>query len=203
MDQQERISNSLKPPRRIARQMDKMEIAERQLCQAIDLLFVSGDPVSIHTLTGAATQILWDLQKPPRKSILRELSSATSKGKSKWEDSFREHVNAFKHADRDPEKKYEFQASKNHFQLYDAIYMHRLLSSVRLPQAEVFLFWFYLTYPNVFRNEKINEMVMAFYKDGGGDLQDLKFSSFSSLINVVKESGCLTRTKKLPMQKVI
>lgn len=41
----------------------KLDAAKRQLETAIRLYFASADPVSIHTLTAAAYQLLLDLNK--------------------------------------------------------------------------------------------------------------------------------------------
>ena len=43
--------------------VNKLEAARRQIGTAIELWFSGGDPISIHTLIGAASQILCDLLK--------------------------------------------------------------------------------------------------------------------------------------------
>ena len=41
----------------------KLDAAKRQLETAIRLYFSNGDPISIHTLAGAAYNIVWDVNK--------------------------------------------------------------------------------------------------------------------------------------------
>jgi hypothetical protein len=43
--------------------LNKMEVAERQLKEAINLFFEQRDCVSIHTLATAAYQVLYDMRK--------------------------------------------------------------------------------------------------------------------------------------------
>jgi len=87
-------------------ELTKLEAAERQLRQAIQLFFGHADEVSIHALTAAACQILRDLPKhrgaahPLHEGLIPLLRPSMVK---EFLRVVRSNENFFKHADTDPD----------------------------------------------------------------------------------------------------
>src|SRR5438067_13371157 len=81
----------------------KLEVAQRQLAQAIRLFFDSGDQVAIHTLASAAYQIFSDVCG--KRGIPREIEDSAILDemgvKKQVLEAMPRPQNFFKHADRD------------------------------------------------------------------------------------------------------
>ncbi len=89
-------------------ELNKLDVARRQLEMAIRLYFSLGDEVSIHTLAAASRNLLFDIcrhrrVKPPMslESLIREFVKPEHRQEVKRE--FRAPENFFKHADLDPD----------------------------------------------------------------------------------------------------
>jgi hypothetical protein len=80
-----------------------LEVARSQLLTAIDLFFHDRDPVSVHTLAGAAQEILEGLCREQGIDPMHEDVRASHPGKSPRElrAAFNLYRNAFKHVGRD------------------------------------------------------------------------------------------------------
>jgi hypothetical protein len=116
--------------------LSKLDVARRQLETAIRLYFSMGDPVSIHTLTSAAYQVLRDLNKahawaPMLKDALPEL--VRQEDRDAVTKKLNEAVNFFKHADRDRAEVLEFKQEQTELFLFDACQKYRLLTSEAVP----------------------------------------------------------------------
>jgi hypothetical protein len=104
--------------------ISKLDAAKRQLEIAIRLYFSDGDPVSIHTLTAAAYNIIHDI------SIKRDAGSMFVKDmifdyvKPEYQEVIRQSVNKaenfFKHADRDHEASLDFNPDQSETYILDA-----------------------------------------------------------------------------------
>jgi len=71
--------------------IDKIEVARRQIREAVRLFFGARDPVAIHTLIASAHQILGDISdKRGAQSVLKNVKRVNYP------------FNFLKHADRDP-----------------------------------------------------------------------------------------------------
>ncbi len=129
----------------------KLDVARRQLREAIWLFFYERDAISVQTLAAAAHQVLDDLAKRKglvsisRNPLIREEKQKYWKGKLSAAENY------FKHADNDPEAAFEFRPALTRFFLFDAIQLyHQLTQSKSLfPEAIVYFRWFVLKYPNV------------------------------------------------------
>jgi hypothetical protein len=93
-------------------------IARFQLLTAIDLFFADGDPISIHTLAGAAREILEELCRleaiePMTDFILRDHPNKSRK--DIW-NAMNLYRNCFKHLGQTPEERAEDQAILNQFE---------------------------------------------------------------------------------------
>ena len=84
--------------------LSKIEVAERQLREAIRLFAEGRDPVAVRTVAGAAHQVLSDLTKTRGfGSFIKDSPSLRPEKKSEWIGMVNSEQNFFKHADRDPE----------------------------------------------------------------------------------------------------
>jgi hypothetical protein len=127
--------------------ISKLDAARRQLETAVRLYFSEADPVSIHTLTSAAYQVLSDLNRvrggtPMLKEQLPSWvrPDATDKVKHKLNEA----TNFFKHADRDHEDVLEFRQETSELFLYDAVRKYRELTGETVPVLGVYDIWFWL-----------------------------------------------------------
>jgi hypothetical protein len=133
--------------------VSKLEAAGRQLATAADLFMHDADPVSIHTLTAAAYDIIRDVDKardgdgmmwkdwvfmfvPPEKhkEVRRKVNEAQ---------------NFLKHADSDPTGILEFRPFLTALMIFDAsLKYHELTGKVPLP-VKVFHYWFFTSHPEL------------------------------------------------------
>jgi hypothetical protein len=126
-------------------QVTKLDVARRQLEVAIRLYFHEGDPVSIHTLTAAAYNILRDLSKHRGSTGMVMKDMLIEKIKPEHRDEVRRKINEaenyFKHADKDADQLFIFSPRQSEFLLYDACFKYRELSGEFPPLIQLFLGW--------------------------------------------------------------
>ena len=123
----------------------KIDVARRQIIEAVRLFFEGRDPVVIHTIIASAHQVLHDLGA--KTGI-----TGAIKNTSQWDSNFP--FNFFKHADRDPEEKIyveQLQQLTSDF-IMDAIFMLQQISGNIPIEAKVFWSWFVSKYPDGFDN---------------------------------------------------
>ncbi|MGA2081644.1 MAG: hypothetical protein ABSH53_13685 [Holophaga sp.] len=138
--------------------LNKFEVAERLLNQAILLFFEEGDPISVHTLAEAASQIFYDLRVQfGAKSLLRDSDLIRNEYKKEWLDYLQKYRNFFKHADREPSETLEFKESLNHYHLLDAVNMYSQMKKVWTPETVMLISWITLKYPHIMKED--SEMV--------------------------------------------
>lgn len=125
--------------------VSKLDVARRQLEQAIFLFFNDGDPIAIHTLVAAAYNIVRDLNiktNADGKMIKTKLvNEAKESERKRIKDKISEAENFFKHADRDPEAVLNFNPSMTGLLLYDAIQHYKSLSSENSAYFKVYDAW--------------------------------------------------------------
>jgi len=130
--------------------LTKFEVAERQLTQAIRLFFLKQDPVSIHTLAEAASQVLYDIGgEHGVKSIMRDNASIRPEKLKEWLVALHKSRNFFKHADRDKLATHEFKEIFNDMSLLDAVNMYVTIKKRWSPESAMFFVWFGLNYPQL------------------------------------------------------
>lgn len=131
----------------------KLCASERQLKEAIRLFFEQRDSISIHTLAGAAHEVLRDLSKKKGlPSSLKDHSIIRPDRKKEWIKLLNEAQNFFKHADRDHAKEYEFHPVITHHFLWDAIDMYLQLTGHCFFEGQVFRLWHQLKYEDLLLN---------------------------------------------------
>lgn len=134
--------------------LNKFDVAERQLLQAIRMFFREEDPVSIHTLAEAAAQILNDIS-PDFKAIqlFRNADYIREESKKEWFYHLSKSKNFFKHADRDKDAIHEFNDINNHFSLFDALNKHVQIKRKWMPETVAFWGWFCMEYPDLIKED--------------------------------------------------
>jgi hypothetical protein len=132
----------------------KLDAAKRQLEKAMQLYFANDDPVSIHTLTAAAYNILRDVSKQKGvepmliKGLLLDLVTPEHRG-TFW-DKVVEAENFFKHADRDAEASLEFNPDTTELMMFDAGIQYQKLAEELPPLFLVYRMWCAVKYPNIY-----------------------------------------------------
>jgi hypothetical protein len=135
-------------------QVSKLDAAKRQLETAIRLYFSEGDPVSIHTLSAAAYNILRDLGKNVGSDpmMIKQMFLAyVIPGKEKlFMSKINEAENFFKHADKDHRATLKFDTSLPEFFILDAIGQYNKLTGEDTPLLKLFRGWFIASHPDLF-----------------------------------------------------
>ena len=148
-------------------ELTKFDVAERQLNQAIYLFFDGGDPVSVHTLSEAASQVLYDIRAQfGAKSKIRDTDIIKPEFKKVWLASLAKSKNFFKHADRDAMDKHEFKEEFNHFSLLDAVNMYLTAKQAWTPETIVFVQWYAVEYPTFVKPNTDFAALMDRYREG-------------------------------------
>ena len=144
--------------------LSKFDVAERQLNQAIRLFFGEGDPVSIHTLSESAAQILYDIRhRFGAQSKIRDADIIKPESKKEWLASLFSSRNFLKHANRDPDELHEFKEEFNHFSLLDSVNMYLTAKKEWTPETIVYVQWFAMTYPTMVRPQnQFSELMNRF-----------------------------------------
>jgi hypothetical protein len=137
----------------------KLHAAVSQLETAITLWFSNGDPISIHTLTGAAHRIVLDLLEHQGKTTLSFDMQHIRPGKEKeFKRLLRAAETFFKHAKDDPEDTHLFNPEGTELYLFSAVAGYKeLVHGQRVAILDLFSCRVYLTYPDFFLDPSIPE----------------------------------------------
>ena len=121
---------------------------------AINLYFEEKDPVSIHTLTAAAYNILRDISANCNLSPMLVkgffLQCIKPEYKKEMLNEFIDAENFFKHADRDPERIMKFNPAKTDILILDACLRYYEITSERHPIFFLYHIWYMLNFPHHF-----------------------------------------------------
>ena len=102
--------------------VDKLSAARRQLGAAIRMWFQDEDPVAIHTLALASTQVICDLLRHRgQPDFLRKNPRVRPERRAEYARTVKASANFFKHADEDPNDEQEFNPEVNDFQLLECL----------------------------------------------------------------------------------
>jgi hypothetical protein len=164
----------------------KLDAAKRQLDVAINLFFKNGDPVSIHTLTAAAYDILIGLGKIA-KIVELGVKDIELYVKEEHQKEYRAILNKaqnfFKHSDKDPKETIEFNPDETIFFLLSAVKLYIDLTKEKPNNMIIFIHWCLLMYPNIVKDEYKKE-----YKYHRSQLNPADRSKFFDLINTLDKS---------------
>lgn len=134
--------------------ISKLDAAKRQLETVMRLYFSHGDPVSIHTLTASAYNVLRDVtaKKGGSPMLLKDkMFDYVKPGHKKTlRKKFNEAENFFKHARRDHETALDFNTEQTEFLIYDACSQYYELTGEYPPLFHIYQVWFMANKPNLF-----------------------------------------------------
>ncbi|BCT68089.1 hypothetical protein [Nitrosospira sp. NRS527] len=121
----------------------KLDAASRQLNAAISLLFDGADPIVVHTLTVAASNIFSDVidKRSGTQSWREKMRIDHGVSKAAIKNIMQSAWNFFKHGDRDPEGILEFDKSESEYLVFFATLECGELQSTSI-QMQTFQFWF-------------------------------------------------------------
>ena len=129
-------------------EVSKIDAVKQQIDEAILMFFQRRNPIAIHTIVGAAHQVLHDLSKR-KGSMLKSDKAANASGKGKaWFKRLNKEYNFFKHAESDKDEKIRFDPLLHTYYLVDCVYMYRALTGTSPHSHRVFDMWFALANPN-------------------------------------------------------
>ena len=139
--------------------ISKVDAAKRQLETAITLYFRNSDPVSIHALTMAAYDILWQLCKAQgiTANAIKDAELVRPDKKKEFADMMNSSQNFFKHADKDPDKNLDFRPKVTEFFINEACRMYELLSGETIKSFQLYKGWFITQHPDLFSEPKVLE----------------------------------------------
>ncbi len=136
--------------------VSKLDAARRQLESAIRLFFASADPVSIHTLVGAARTLLRDLLREQGREAGLDAIFREGIRPEKLKDvrgMLVEAQNFFKHADHDADELFDFNPTTTEILLWDSCALYNTLTGEQIPLFVVFNAWWALTHPQFLNPE--------------------------------------------------
>lgn len=126
----------------------KIDVAERQLCEAVRYFFERRDPIIVHALAAAGHQVLTDLGNASGMIGLL-------KGKNQSVEHLRTlncAANFFKHADRDPQSRINIAPLSDltaEFLMDAVVMLQRLKGNIPI-EARVFWSWFVTKHQDLF-----------------------------------------------------
>jgi len=166
--------------------ISKLDAAKRQLDVAINLFFKSGDPVSIHTLTAAAYDVLIGLGKAEKVVELgiKDAELYIKDGHQKeYLAILNKAQNFFKHSDKDPKETIEFNSESTIFFLLSAVRLYIDLTKEKPNNMIVYIQWCILMYPRLLKDEHQKE-----YEGLRSQLDPADRSKFLDLIHTLDKS---------------
>lgn len=135
--------------------ISKLDAVRRQLETAVRLYFAYGDPVSIHTLSAAAYNVVQDINSHKEGLRLIAKDRFLDYIKEGHEKEVRTLINSaenfFKHADRDHESTLDFNPAQTDFLTFEASVVYRQLSGENPPLLRLYEVWFISQHPNLFK----------------------------------------------------
>jgi hypothetical protein len=141
------VSHDPKVPRKNVLMVTKPSAATSQLETAIQLWFLNGDPVSIHTLAVAANDCFNALSKLSGKT---SLSTEWLKSQSKRiQQRTTEAQNFFKHGLRHPNKRLQYMPFHSELLMFDSALSYEYLFKRMRPLMELFMLRFAISHPEV------------------------------------------------------
>jgi len=146
-------------PTPVSIRLTKRDVALRQIEAAISLWVTGGDPVAIHTLTGAANRVVCDLLALNGESTT--LFDVTGKTKPEARDywkSLRAAEDFMKHANEDPPAVMDFNVEATAIYLFDTASGYLRLTQTHNHLLGTFLIRISLLYPWTLTDEGVSSL---------------------------------------------
>ena len=135
-------------------QISKLDAAKRQLEMAIVLYFHEADPVSIHTLTAAAYNIIRDInaKRGGLPMYVKGLFFSIIKEEYRQEiiKKIQAAENFFKHADKDSDEVLKFNPAQTELLILDACMKYYEMTGEKVPSHVVFQGWYAMNNPEAY-----------------------------------------------------
>lgn len=167
--------------------ISKRDAVKQQIDEAIWMFFSRRNPVAIHSIVGAAHQVLHDLTNRNCSMIKNERSASTSRKGKEWYRRLNKEYNFFKHAETDKEETINFDPLLHTYYLVDCVYMYRALTGTSPYNHSIFDSWFALAKPSAIGDPSVRLLAEKAAKD---ILDPNNFEYFLNLIENHKEQGC-------------
>ena len=134
--------------------LSKLDVALRQLETAITLYFHYADPISIHTLTAAAYNVLRNIKthRGVDFTMLKDAEQVYPHMRDKFRSVLNEAENFFKHADRDPDDTISFAPDLSDILLIEACEIYGRLTGERRPILTLYIAWFCIRNPQYYKS---------------------------------------------------
>lgn len=172
--------------------LDKAGVARRQLREAIILFLEKRNIVSVHTLATAAYQILYDTAK---KQGLKDILYDSDIIKDEYRGQAKRHINIaknfFKHADKDHDKKIEFNSSMTEWFLFSAAHLVRQIYGDMYLENYVFCWWYSVNHPEFLKDGDHKESVERYLKT---KYQKDEFDRY--LLNILKSHDNISELRE-------
>jgi hypothetical protein len=140
-------------------QITKLDAALRQLETAITLWFNSGDSLSIHTLSSAAYQILYDINKHQNgPTMTPDTDIIKPEKQAEWKRALKAPANFLKHADTDPTDTIFFNSAVNEHILFEATIFYSIITKETRPVLFCFHQWMLINESVWFKREHIDRV---------------------------------------------
>jgi hypothetical protein len=162
--------------------VSKLDAAKRQLDCGISLWAADKDAVSIHTLTGAAHEIVSDLNKKRgNKHPLFDADFVKDEYREEFRKLMRKDIMFFKHADRDPDAVIEFAPLASMMYMSLTIHMLRTLGESLSDIQLVFHMWLMFHKPDWINDEAMQLLKRSVPVDTLKDIKNATKKDFFEL----------------------
>jgi hypothetical protein len=152
----------------------KLNAGISQLKEAIYLFFEQRDPISVHTIAGASSSLLFNLAEIKRtESPVRGNPNVKKDKKKIWISEINKAQNFFKHADHDPDSELEFNPWITEILIFEGCWLVEKITGEMFLEAKFFTLWFSVKYPELLLEGSIKELIEAKLAEGI-DINDFK-----------------------------
>jgi len=180
--------------------ISKLEAARQQLDTAIWLYFNRDEPVSVHTLTAAAYNVIRGVNQETHgpQMIVKGLFAEVMKSEHQkmFFNKVNEAANFFKHADHDASDNIEFKPRQTEFLLIDAICQYSLLAHAYTNLFWLFYVWYAFDNPHLC---SLTEEQKRAFPVNADFVKGMTRSDYYSLVlpMIEAKTKCDDRTKEL------
>lgn len=166
----------------ITEKVTKLDVARRQLDEAILMFYEKRDTVSIHALASGASQVLADLCKHRGIPAWTRSKDMVKPGRWKeWRAAVTKFEAFFKHADTDPNDTCDFHPEITPLFLIESVELLRLLTGRLSWAGYIFAVWFQLAYPEFILDGELKTFITK-----RASLVNFDPTNFSMLVDLLK-----------------
>jgi len=145
----------------ITEKLTKLDVARRQIDEAIRMLFERRDSVSTHTVASAASQVLADLGKGSFQGWTRNKAVVKPGRWKEWRDAITKFETFFKHADHDAHETCDFHPEITQLFIIESVEMLRVFTGKFSWEGMIFSLWFSIKYPEALRESEFKTAITA------------------------------------------